>query len=93
MLLDCPACGKPVSAAAAACPHCAHPIRPTPAWRPGIAAVLTLVIPGAGQIYKGQIFGGLLTLIAIVTCYLVFAPLGLLLHIGAIVGAAVTKVR
>lgn len=30
-LIDCPACGKQVSKIAPACPHCGHPIAPSPA--------------------------------------------------------------
>lgn len=38
-------------------------------WSPGVAAVLSLVIPGAGQIYKGQVFNGLLWLVVVVAGY------------------------
>ena len=39
-------------------------------WHPGVAAVLSLVIPGAGQMYKGQVLDG------IVWFFLVFFAYG-----------------
>lgn len=77
MLIDCPECGKRISDAAAACPQCGFAVKkpepptvivPQREWSPGAAAVLSLLIPGAGQIYKGKLLAGLL--------WLVFVPLG-----------------
>ena len=42
-------------------------------WNPGVAAVLSLIIPGAGQIYKGQIVTGILFLIfVLIRLYVMF---------------------
>ncbi len=101
-LTQCPECHKEVSTAAAACPGCGHPIRPTviqqepafvsqpPAqsWNPGVAAVLSLVIPGAGQMYKGQIGNGIVWLIVVVIGYAMLIVPGLVLHLLCIFGAA-----
>ena len=57
-------------------------------WSPGVAAVLSLVIPGAGQIYKGQIFNGLFWLILVVIGYVAMVIPGVVLHIFCIIGAA-----
>jgi TM2 domain-containing membrane protein YozV len=57
-------------------------------WSPGVAAVLSLVIPGAGQMYKGQIGNGIVWLIGTVIGYFLFIVPGLLLHLLCIVGAA-----
>lgn len=96
-LMKCPECGKEVSSAAASCPSCGHPnsaqsqvtaqalVRK---WSPGIAAVLSLVIPGAGQMYKGQIFNGLLWLLFVVVGYALFIVPGVILHLCCIVGAS-----
>lgn len=50
-------------------------------WNPGTAAVLSLVIPGAGQIYKGSIATGLLWLIFVPVGYLLAIIPGITLHI------------
>lgn len=98
-LIQCPECGKEVSSAATACPSCGHPIRPVTEaptvisapvqkWSPGVAAVLSLLIPGAGQIYKGQIFNGLFWMLIIVIGYMAFIIPGAIMHLFCIIGAA-----
>ena len=62
-----------------------------PTWNPGVAAVLSLLIPGAGQIYKGQIFNGLFWLVFVVIGYFAFVVPGVILHIFCIIGAASGK--
>jgi hypothetical protein len=57
-------------------------------WSPGVAAVLSLVIPGAGQIYKGQVAIGLLWLLFVVVGYTFLIVPGLILHLVCIVTAA-----
>ena len=57
-------------------------------WSPGVAAVLSLVIPGAGQMYKGQVLNGLVWLIVVVVGYVAMIVPGLILHICCIIGAA-----
>lgn len=59
-----------------------------PRWNPGVAAVLSLVIPGAGQIYKGQIFNGLLWMLLVIIGYIAFVVPGLVLHLLCIIGAS-----
>lgn len=56
-------------------------------WNPGIAAVLSLVIPGAGQIYRGKIGRGLLWLMFVLMGYALFIVPGLILHIVCIIAA------
>jgi cbb3-type cytochrome oxidase subunit 3 len=101
-LINCPACNKEVSREALACPSCGHPISqvgqkpqvpPTPettgrSWSPGVAAVLSLVIPGAGQMYKGHVGAGLLWLLFVVAGYVCFIFPGVILHIVCILNAA-----
>lgn len=50
-------------------------------WNPGVAALLSFIIPGAGQIYKGNIFTGLLWLVFVVIGYFMMVLPGVLLHI------------
>lgn len=54
----------------------------------GIAAVLSLVIPGAGQMYKGSVLGGLLWLAFVTLGYLCLIFPGILLHLTCIFSAA-----
>ena len=60
-------------------------------WQPGVAAVLSLVIPGAGQIYKGRIGAGLVWLICTVLGYVALILPGIIIHIICIVNAASGK--
>lgn len=56
-------------------------------WNPGVAAVLSVLMPGLGQIYKGWIGRGFAFLIFTVLGYMVVILPGLALHIWAIVDA------
>ncbi len=99
-LIKCPECAKEVSSVAIACPSCGHPIMlPPPAasppiavaapkWNPGIAALLSLVIPGAGQMYKGQVVNGLLFLLITAVGYAMLIVPGVIMHLFCIVNAA-----
>lgn len=60
-------------------------------WNPGIAAVLSLFLPGAGQMYKGQVYNGLLWMVFVVIGYIPFIIPGAILHILCIIGAASGK--
>jgi hypothetical protein len=57
------------------------------AWNPGVAAVLSLLIPGAGQMYKGNVLGGVVWLIAVIIGYTLLVP-GVILHLCCIASAA-----
>jgi TM2 domain-containing membrane protein YozV len=101
-LMVCPECGGKVSTTVKACPHCGYTATGTPAapptnapvaaptrqWSPGIAAVLSLVIPGAGQMYKGKVGVGLLWLVAVVIGYTAMIVPGIILHLVCIFNAA-----
>jgi TM2 domain-containing membrane protein YozV len=50
-------------------------------WNPGIAAVLSLVLPGAGQLYKRQVGRGIVILFLTGFGYLLFILPGLALHV------------
>jgi TM2 domain-containing membrane protein YozV len=71
----CPKCGKEVTEDMNVCPYCGNPLKVMPTQRKvpvskvtvgtknsGLAAVLSLIIPGLGQMYAGQIGRGLLFL-------------------------------
>jgi hypothetical protein len=63
-----------------------HP--PAQRWSPGLAAVLSFLVPGLGQLYKGQIVNGIVWFFLVGFGYLALVLPGLLLHFFCIVGAA-----
>lgn len=79
-LVQCPECAKTISDQAQACPSCGFALRGTPKWNRGVAAVLSLVIPGAGQMHKGQVLNGLVWLGTIIVGYIAFILRGSVLH-------------
>ena len=93
MLKSCSECGHKISTKAMSCPSCGNVIR-EPAqvavarWSPGVAAVLSFFLPGFGQLYKGQLFGGLAWFVLTALGYVLFVIPGLILHLFCIIGAA-----
>ena len=101
-LMFCRECGKQVSSEAPACPHCGapRPVLPAPMPAPPVyyappkkhdttvAALLSLVIPGGGQMYKGQVGIGVGFLISTIVGYMLCFFPGIVLHIASIVYAA-----
>lgn len=95
----CPFCAEEISIEAKKCKHCGEILDPTllkgtnselakkKEWSPGVAAVLSLVVPGAGQIYKGHLGTGLIWLFVVVIGYVLLIVPGLILHIICIVTA------
>ncbi len=54
---------------------------------PGLAALLTLFVPGAGQLYAGRIVAAVLWFLVVSAGYALILP-GLILHMFAIISAA-----
>ncbi|MFM7206374.1 MAG: GYF domain-containing protein [Planctomycetaceae bacterium] len=63
-----------------------HP--PVQRWSPALAAVLSFVVPGLGQVYKGQVINGIVWFFLVGFGYLALILPGLVLHFFCIVGAA-----
>lgn len=57
-------------------------------WSPGIAALLSFLIPGAGQLYKGNVASGILWFVFTGIGYFLLIIPGLILHLFCIVSAA-----
>lgn len=97
--VKCPYCAEVIAAAAKKCKHCGEFLdqslrqarmpsqAPKQGWNAGIAAVLSLVIPGAGQMYKGQVSAGIWWLIGVAAGYSAFIVPGVILHIACIYNA------
>jgi len=92
----CPFCAEEIHADAKKCKHCGEILddeirKQREAVRqpsnPGVAAVLSLIFPGAGQIYRGLILEGLFWFMLCVVGYAIFFLLGILFHILCIVKA------
>lgn len=62
-------------------------------WNPLLAAILSLILPGLGQLYKGQVFNGIAWFIVVAIGYAALIVPGLLLHFCCIIGAAVGNPR
>jgi len=82
----CSKCGKEVTEEMNNCPHCGNSLKVIPAQREvagsrvaigtknsGLAAVLSLIIPGLGQMYAGRIGRGLLFLFIVVPMTVIIA--------------------
>jgi TM2 domain-containing membrane protein YozV len=98
--VKCPYCAEVIAAAAKKCKHCgefldqtlrqeraASPVPQQKTWNPGTAAVLSFVIPGTGQMYKGRILAGLVWLFGVGVGYVAFVVPGVILHIACVYNA------
>lgn len=94
----CPYCAETVHSEAKKCKHCGEFLDPKlrtknaqgsrPAFSAGVAALLSLIIPGAGQMYKGQVINGLMWFCVTAIGYAAFIAPGLFFHFCCILGAA-----
>lgn len=59
-----------------------------PLWSPGVAGILSFIIPGLGQIYRGKVMIGITWLVFTLLGYICFIIPGMILHLINIVCAA-----
>jgi TM2 domain-containing membrane protein YozV len=68
--------------------HYQYPYPTQQVWSPAVAAILSLFIPGVGQMYKGRVGEGILWLIFTPIGYIFLILPGLIMHIICIINAA-----
>jgi|GEM_PF-4062958 len=98
----CRSCGAPLPANATACARCgqgvvAHDAAVAEALTlaaslksPGLAAVLSLIVPGAGQVYAGHVARGVAFFVAaVISWVLIFFLIGFILLPVVAIGGAV----
>ena len=66
----------------------AQTVKPVTAPRRTLAAVLSLLIPGAGQMYRGKVGSGFLWLAAVFVLWFALWPLAVVVHLYCIYDAA-----
>lgn len=57
-------------------------------WSPGIAALLSFILPGAGQMYKGNVVSGIFWFIITIIAYFMLIIPGIILHLICIIAAS-----
>lgn len=95
----CSFCAEDIALDAVKCKHCGEYQSPeirdymqpkaekVQKWNPGIAALISIFIPGGGHMYKGRVGTGIGLLILTVIGYAILVIPGVILHIISIATA------
>lgn len=62
-------------------------------WEPAVAVLLSLIVPGLGQLYKGQAINGIVWFCVVILGYAMLLVPGLILHLCCIAGAGMGDPR
>lgn len=95
----CPFCREEIQPNAAKCKHCheilhhveraRREIAAMPEkWNRGTAILLSILLPGAGDVYKGRPLGGIVWIPLNLAAYVCAWPIGIVMHLIAIASAA-----
>lgn len=76
-----------------AAPMAMQVVIPHQKWSPSAAVLIGLVLPGGGQIYRGQAGTGIVLLISSIVGYILCIIPGLIIHIIAIISGAIGDTR
>jgi TM2 domain-containing membrane protein YozV len=96
-LKRCPFCSEIILSDAKKCKHCQEFLDPEQRasavpqlkWSPALAAALSLVVPGGGQIYRGKVITGFLWALLVAMGYSLYILPGIILHLVCISFAAI----
>lgn len=82
----CAKCGSPLVSAENTHSHVTVVVQES-RWNPTLAGILSFLIPGLGQLYKGQIAYAIVWFLVVTVGYFLFIIPGIILHIICIVAA------
>jgi len=68
--------------------HAPAAYQPQRRWNPGTAALLSFLVPGLGQMYKGQVLNGIAWMGLVILGYVFFIVPGVVLHLICVIGAS-----
>lgn len=85
----CPYCRIQVASDAKKCPGCREWIDDNPRVGRLIAAVLSIIIPGLGQLSQGRVLAAIIDFSIVAVCYCAGIPFGLISHALVVLEAAI----